>query len=154
MNRNARYEDMVYELEKADVTIKKSDDRLHRWLQFLTYCEILQYAPPLYRLDSGVVEALKSESQPISSTLFEEILYEEYDEIKKTRGSYVPIPAIKQKVSTKLQKKGFVPLDFQDYLLTIIKKGSRRKIVLSETGVRHTGGIFHGKTYYHFIVIR
>lgn len=154
MNRNVKYEDIVYELEKADVTVKKGDDKLRRWLQFLLYCEILKYTPPFYRFDTGIIEALKSESQPIPPTEFEEILYEEYDAIKKTRGIYVSIPAIKQAVFERLKNKGFMPFEFQDHLLTIIQEEPRRKIVLSETGVRQTGGIFYSKTYYHFIIIR
>ena len=153
MNNNARYRDIVCKLENTGITVKKSDDKLRRWLQFLTYCEILQYAPPLYRLNSGVIEALESESQTISPAQFEEILYEEYDKIKKTQGLYVSIPAIKQAVSDRLKAKGFFPSEFQDRLLTTIQKGSSRKIVLSETGVRQAGGIFDGKIYYYFIFI-
>ena len=153
MSGNARYEDMVCGLEKVGVTVKKTDDKLRRWLQFLTYCEIVQYTHLFYRLNSGVVEALESEPQHISLAQFEETLYEEYDTIKKTRGAYVPIPEIKQAVSKRLTNKGFVPLDFRDRLLATIQESPRRKIVLAETGIRQTGGIFHDKTYYYFIVI-
>ena len=153
MSRNARYVDIVCGLEKVGVTVKKTDDKLRRWLQFLTYCEIVQYTQPFYRLNSGVIEALGLEPQHISLVQFEETLYEEYDTIKKTRGAYVSIPEIKQAVSKRLKNKGFVPLDFRDRLLTVIQESPRRRIVLTETGIRQTGGIFHDKTYYYFIVI-
>jgi len=148
-----KYDDIVEELKKKGMDIKPSDDKLRRWLQFLTYCEILHYDPPKYTFDSNMVEALEMKPQPISLQEFKKSLYAEYARIKNNRGTYVPIPLLKDAVSTKLKAKGFVPLDFKEYLLRAIHEKPDRNIVLFETGVRQAGGILHNKTYYHFLTI-
>ena len=146
------YKSMVTELRRIGIVVKNTDDKLRRWLQFLTYCGIIQYESSLYKLNSEVVDALNAKSEQIPLAQFEKILYEEYYKIKKLRGAYVPIPIIKSAVSGRLKDKGFVPWDFQDYLIKTIQSNPT-KIVLSETGVRQEGGIFHNKVYYHFVTI-
>ncbi len=153
-NQQMRYKDIVEELGKNGIIVKKTDDKLRRWLQFLAYCEILQYVPPVYHFNSHVIEALESKSQPVSAKEFKKVLYEEYEKIKKDKGTtYVSIPAIKTAVSSKLKSKGFTPLDFKEYLIEAITKSPDKKITLSETGIRQIGGIFYNKTYYYFLSI-
>jgi|APSaa5957512535_1039671.scaffolds.fasta_scaffold07575_7 hypothetical protein len=152
-NNELRYNEVVEELGKGGIQIKKTDDKLRRWLQFLAYCEILYYSPPIYRFNSDVIEALESRSQPVSKKEFKKTLYQEYDKIKKDKGTYVSIPAIKTLVSSRLKNKGFTPLDFKEYLINAMTEKPDKKISLSETGVRQVGGILHNKTYYHFLTI-
>ena len=64
------YKEIVQELEKSGIAVKKTDDKLRRWLQFLTYCEILFYDPPTYHFNSDMVKALKSNPQPVSMEEF------------------------------------------------------------------------------------
>lgn len=148
-----KYNDIVEELSKQDTIVKKTDDKLHRWLQFLSYCELLTLAPPTYHFNSDMITALKSKSPPVSSKEFKKTLYAEYEKIKKEKGTYVSIPAIKTMVSSQLKNKGFTPLDFKEYLIKTMALKSEKKITLSETGVRQVGGILHNKTYYHFLTI-
>ena len=153
MNGKAKYNKLLFELGKKDPKGKNIDEKLRRWLQFLTYCEILHYQSPVYKLNMAALNGLESKSQSISLVEFEKILYEEYDKIKKTQGVYVPIPRIKSVVAGRLAYKGFWPGDFECYMLKLIQKHPTKKIILAETGVRKTGGIFHNKIYYHFVVI-
>lgn len=152
-NNELRYNQVVEELGKDGIKVKKTDDKLRRWLQFLAYCEILHYTPPIYHFNSDMIEALESKSQLVSKKEFKKILYEEYNKIKKDKGTYVSIPVIKTLVSSRLKNKGFTPLDFKEYLINAMTEKSDKKISLSETGVRQVGGIFHNKTYYHFLTI-
>ncbi len=151
--KDLKYNDLVEELGRQDTLVKKTDDKLRRWLQFLAYCELLTYSPPIYHFNSNMVEALESKPQLVSSKEFKKILYAEYEKIKKEKGTYVSIPSIKSLVSSKLKNKGFTPLDFKEYLIKTMTDKPDKKIILSETGVRQVGGIFHNKTYYHFLTI-
>ena len=148
------YNEIVDILRNNNIIISKSDDKLRRWLQFLTYCGILSYEPPLYTLNMSMLESLQVPEQNIPLKEFKKILYQEYKKLKKGKGPYVSIPLLKSAVSEKLKQKGFSLFDFKSFLIKTIKEKSSKKINLHETGVREGGGIMDDKVYYHFISIR
>lgn len=152
--KSLRYNDIVNELKKENIIIKKNDDKLRRWLQFLTYCNIISFSSQGYTLDTDYLEALKTTRKKISLKKFESVLYGEYKILKNKKGSYASIPSLKSAVSSKLKNKGFTPFDFNDFLIDLIEDTPKKRIILSKTGVRQVGGIFYKKAYYHFLSIK
>ena len=147
------YDQIVEQLRVDEIIVKKSDDKLRRWLQFLTYCDILSYSSSVYELNKNNVEALQNPTQIITMNEFKKILYQEYEVIKKSKGAYVSIPLLKAAVSNRLKNKGFSPIEFGGRLIELIENKPDKKILLSQTGVRQSGGILYNKAYYHYILI-
>ncbi|MCV0400998.1 MAG: hypothetical protein K5777_03325 [Nitrosopumilus sp.] len=147
------YNDIVENFEKEGITIKKTDDKLRRWLQFLFYCDLISFSSPYYEINLITLTALDTAVKKVSIKEFEKILYEEYEILKKNKGSYVPILDLTLSVSNKLKHKGFAPIDFKEHLLKTISSKPKKQITLSETGVRKEGGIIHNKVYYYFLSI-
>lgn len=148
------YDQIVERLREDEVIVKKSDDKLRRWLQFLTYCDILSYSSFVYSLNESNIEALQNPTQVITINEFKKILYQEYEIIKKSKGAYVSIPLLKASVSNRLKNKGFSPFEFEGRLIELIENNPDKKILLSQTGVRQSGGILYNKAYYHYILIQ
>lgn len=153
-DKSLTYNQIVEQLKKNDVIIKKSDDKLRRWLQFLNYCDILWYDNPSYELNKNNVAALKLPSQNITMNEFKKVLYDEYEKLKKIKGAYVPIPSLKVAITGRLKEKGFSPFDFKNFLINLIESKPEKKILLSQTGVRQEGGILYNKDYYHYLSIQ
>ena len=147
------YKDLVNKLKKNEIVVKKTDDKLRRWLQFLTYCDIVSFNSSVYTLNSNVVEALLAPKKTILVKEFKKVLYDEYEELKKSRGAYVSIPLIKSAVTNRLKNKGFSPFDFKYLLMKLISESSGKRILLSQTGVQQVGGIMENNIYYHFLAI-
>ena len=85
---------------------------------------------------------------------FEEAFLAEHARLKKmVCMSYVPIPDLRKAVAARLKNKTFRVLHFQDYLFQMMERKCN-KIILHQTGMRSSGGIFNDGNYYHFVTIQ
>ncbi|MCW4011126.1 MAG: hypothetical protein NWF05_10990 [Candidatus Bathyarchaeota archaeon] len=152
------YPALVEILAQKGISTSDKDERLRKWLPFLTYFELVKEENTVFQVNSSLINRFVAERDLVPFNVFEKVIFEEYEILEAKEGIYVPIHELMEAACVRLIEKGFpfLTFDFSRYLSNLLKKHSsmvEKKILLSQPGKREEEGIYVDDTYYYFISI-